>query len=161
MQRIDIQIEEFAVAEWINGRGNAAVFYIDRMPITRFLGQFHPALLHSRYSDSPYGRWIGIHPGDVLPPSKSFLGTPDTTFSDCDGRLPISACSECGEYWCDGIWTRIIIREDTASWTDFIVNPELNPVVLEQVPPLIFDVEQYRAAFTKVRLRSGLGGLHR
>ena len=147
MNRIDIQFEEFAVAEWIGGRGLAAMIYIDRMPVT----QFHPSILDAPYSRSPHGRWIGIDPDDVRPPSVSFLGIPDTKFSRFNGRVPISACSECGMYWCDGIWTRITVRDDIASWTDFIANPEINPLALKQVPPLIFDVEQYREAFRTIR----------
>jgi hypothetical protein len=150
MNRIDIQIEEFEVEEWVNRRGWAAVIYIDRKPVAEFLKQFEPSICSSPQSRSPYGRWIGISPVDVLPPSRSFLGTPDEKFSDFAGRVPVCACSECGMYWCDGIWTRVLVSETKIVWTDFIANPEINPVRLDAVPRLEFDPQQYRDAFSVI-----------
>jgi hypothetical protein len=154
MHRLDIQIEEFSIrsesspTEWVFA---GAVIYVDRMPVTEFLAQFEPEIRDSPYSRSRYGRWIGIDPDVVRSPSRSFFGAPDEKLADYNGRVPLCACSECGMYSCDGVWTRITILDATATWTDFIANPVLNPVALKAIPPLNFEIEQYREALRTIR----------
>lgn len=150
MNQIAIQIEEFDVPEWIGGRGPAAVIYVDGKSVTEFLKQFVPSICESLYSRSAYGRWIGIEPSDVMPPCRTFLGTPDSKFADFDGLVPLCACSDCGMYWCDGIWARITFQNGTVRWSDFMTNLKVNPAALKAVPMLEFDEQQYRDAFSKI-----------
>lgn len=148
MHRLDVKIQEFEVAEWIDGKGKAAVIYVDGIPITEYLAQFEPSIgSDSSPSRSPYGRWIGINPDDVIPTGSAFLGEADEKFADSGTRVPVCACSECGMYWCDGIWARVLFDEKTVRWTDFVANPELNPIALTSIPDLIFDTHEYREAF--------------
>jgi hypothetical protein len=152
MNRLDVKIQEFEVEEWIGGKGKAAVIYIDGIPITEHLAQFEPSIgSDSSPSRSQYGRWIGISPDDVISPSSPFLGGTDEKFADCGNRVPVCACSECGMYWCDGIWARVHFDEGSVSWTDFVANPEINPIALTSVPDLVFDIHEYRAALANLK----------
>ena len=150
MHLLDIHIEEFEVPEWIGGRGLAAVIYVDGKPVTEFLKQCGPSICECDHTRSARGRWIGIEPSDVMPPSCTFLGTPDTKFADFDGRVPICACSDCGMCWCDGIWVRITFQNGIVRWSDFMTNPIVNPTPLKGVPTLDFDEQQYRDAFSNI-----------
>jgi hypothetical protein len=149
VQTLIVKIEQFEVEEWIAGRGPAAVFYVNGCALPEYLGRAHPDILLPGSSRSPYGRWIGVETRYVLPPSQNYLGHPDDVFMDYGWRVPIAACCECGMHGCDGIWTRVKFEETVVRWTDFILNPILNPVPL-QTGDLVFDAAQYRAAFASL-----------
>jgi hypothetical protein len=150
MNRIEVKIKQFEVAEWTPKIGPAAVFYIDGVGVADYLGRFDARVMRRECSEHRDG-WIGVSPELVLPPSEDFVGNPRNEFvADCGGRVPITACGDCGIHWCDGIWVKIELDKLTVRWTSFVLNPHLDPTALDGVPALVFDRAQYDQAFKAI-----------
>ncbi|UCG17095.1 MAG: hypothetical protein JSV19_03500 [Phycisphaerales bacterium] len=105
---IEFDLREGLVAITVNGRDLVETLRDIELPYAEREG--HPDIA---------GSYCGLPPGDVLPPSRHFFGEVSPMYCDWDGKVPILACSSCGEEGCWPMVVRISVTEKVVSWADF------------------------------------------
>lgn len=103
------------------------------------------------------GKYAGLLPEIVLPPSRHFLGEPARRYRSVgggEGKTAVLQCT-CLEAGCWPLVARIAIGEDTVIWSDFEQphrSRESVPVrwYYDRLGPFVFSKAQYEAALVRV-----------
>ena len=105
-------------------------------------------------SPSIAGRYSGLSPRDVLPPSRHLFGEAEAMFTH-DGKIEVLSCADCGEPGCWPLVCEIVVSAETVTWQHFEQprrNGELGASVwsYEDFGPFVFDRRHYEETLARL-----------
>lgn len=96
---------------------NVVDFFIDGLSIKSIISNAHPGFMKSRDIKNPEGLFTGIVACGVFL-SEAFYSAYHPFFERTHRAcLPLMSCSDCGEFWCGAVWTRIQVTKNFISWS--------------------------------------------
>lgn len=119
--------------------GSVARFSIDGRDLVEWVREFEVP-----FAGPLAGAYSPIRSEEVAPLSDSLPGRPTPIYSGGDGRSILLEC-ECGEPGCWPLDARVVVTDESVTWTDFR-QPYRPAWDYGQFGPFVFKREQYESA---------------
>jgi hypothetical protein len=149
MNTIQFMVQPHREGDWSSG----VRIIVDGQDLTQFVRATELPFASLEGRDSMAGKYAGLSPDGLVPPSKHFLGVPAKAWYDYDSRIQIMGC-ECGEVGCWPLVCKILINEKSVVWSDFLQphRAEGRKGVVWSYPDLMFEFDrrQYESALAQM-----------
>ena len=119
--------------------GSVAHFSIDERDLIERVREFEKS-----FAGSLAGAYAPLRSEEVAPLSRYLLGRPIPLYSGDNGRSILLVC-ECGEPGCWPLEARIVVTDESVTWTDFR-QPHRPTWDYSQFGPFVFNRAQYESA---------------